>query len=102
MLFNIYLKPLGKVVRSFGVQCHQYADDTKLYLSFPPNFREAVLVSVMGWMRANKLKVNPDKTEVLLVSWKADEGIGILLVLDGVIFPLKPRSASCVYSWIHP
>ena len=77
--------------------------DTQLYLSFPPNSREAVLIlnqclsSVMVCMRANKLKINPDKTEVLLVSQKADEGIGILPVLDGVTLPLKTQVCSlCV------
>ena len=74
MLFNIYMKLLGEVLQSFGVQCHQYEDDTQLFLSFPPNSREDVLTlnqclaSVKGWMRVNKLKLNPDKTEVLLVS----------------------------------
>ncbi|KAF7239825.1 Ran-binding protein 17 [Varanus komodoensis] len=49
------------------------------------------LAEVMGWMRANKLKLNPDKTEVLLVgdssSWVGDLG----LALDGVALPLKDR-----------
>ena len=27
ILFNIYVKPLGEVIRSFGVRCLQYADD---------------------------------------------------------------------------
>ena len=51
--------------------------------AFPPNSREAVLTlnqclaSVMGWLRANKLKLNSDKAEVLLVSWKADEGLPV-------------------------
>ncbi|KAF7246729.1 Plexin-B2 [Varanus komodoensis] len=49
------------------------------------------LAEVMGWMRANKLKLNPDKMEVLLVgdssSWVGDLG----LALDGVVLPLKDR-----------
>ncbi|XP_062992110.1 uncharacterized protein LOC134404983, partial [Elgaria multicarinata webbii] len=31
MLFNIYMKPLGEVIRRCGLRCHQYADDTQLY-----------------------------------------------------------------------
>ena len=79
-------------------------DDTQLYLSFPPQSEEATymlytaiynnieymhtskeitlllnqcLVSVMDQKRMNKLKINPDKTEVLLVNQKANQGIGI-------------------------
>ncbi|XP_061472028.1 group II intron-encoded protein LtrA-like [Rhineura floridana] len=69
MLFNIYIKPLGAIIRRLGLQCHQYADDTQLYLSFKSSPRLAVetlskcLESVSGWMGRNKLKLNPDKTE---------------------------------------
>uniref|UniRef100_R4GDA2 Reverse transcriptase domain-containing protein n=1 Tax=Anolis carolinensis TaxID=28377 RepID=R4GDA2_ANOCA len=100
MLFNIYMKPLGEVIRSFGVRCHLYADDTQLYYSFPPNSKEApqilnqCLAAVMGWMRANKLKLNPDKTEVLQVSRMPDRGIGWQPVLDGVALPLKAQVRS--------
>nr|XP_060608896.1 uncharacterized protein LOC132760735 [Anolis sagrei ordinatus] len=45
-------------------------------------------------MRANKLKLNPDKTEVLLVSRKAEQGIGLQPVLDGVKLPLKMQVRS--------
>ncbi|KAF7249722.1 RNA-directed DNA polymerase from mobile element jockey [Varanus komodoensis] len=100
LLFNIYLKPLGEVVRRCGLRNHQYADDTQFYLSFSTNPGEAVavlnrcLAEVMGWMRANKLKLNPDKTLVLLVdgssSWVGD----LDLVLNGVALPLKDRVRS--------
>uniref|UniRef100_A0A803SNL8 Reverse transcriptase domain-containing protein n=1 Tax=Anolis carolinensis TaxID=28377 RepID=A0A803SNL8_ANOCA len=78
MLFNIYMKPLGEVIRSFGVGCHLYADDAQLYYSFPPNSKEAsrvldeCLAAESIWMRRNKLKINPDKTEVLLVDRKPE------------------------------
>uniref|UniRef100_A0A803TBI4 Reverse transcriptase domain-containing protein n=1 Tax=Anolis carolinensis TaxID=28377 RepID=A0A803TBI4_ANOCA len=97
LLFNIYMKPLGEIIRSFGVRCHLYADDVQLCHSFPPVTKEAVqvlnrcLATVSDWMRANKLKLNPDKTEVLLVSRKAEQDIGLQPVLDGVALPLKAQ-----------
>ena len=39
--------------------------------------------------RERERDVDWDKTKVLLVIWKADEGIGILTVVDGVTLPLK-------------
>ncbi|KAF7249443.1 hypothetical protein EYD10_05220 [Varanus komodoensis] len=49
------------------------------------------LAKVMGWMRANKLKLNPDKTEVLLVGGSSSWVGGLDLALDGVALPLKDR-----------
>ncbi|KAF7248327.1 putative uncharacterized transposon-derived protein F52C9.6 [Varanus komodoensis] len=91
------MKPLGEVIRRCGLWNHQYADDTQLYLSFSTNPGLAVavlnrcLAEVMGWMRANTLKLNPDKTEVLLVGGSG-LGMGDLgLVLNGVALPLRDR-----------
>lgn len=69
MLFNIYVKPLSKVVRRFGLRCLQYADDTQVYLCIPlePKGVEIVdqcLEGIMGFKRVNKLNFNLYKTEV--------------------------------------
>ncbi|KAF7250970.1 Interleukin-1 receptor accessory protein-like 1, partial [Varanus komodoensis] len=100
LLFNIYMKPLGEVIRRCGLWNHQYTDDTQLYLSFSTNPGEAVavlnwcLAEVMGWMRANKLKLNPDKTEVLLVGGSGFGEGGFDLVLNGVALPLRDKVRS--------
>ena len=59
MLFNIYMKPLGEVIRRFGLQSQQYADDTQLYISFSTNpgvevsILNLFLDLIMDWMRIN-------------------------------------------------
>ncbi|KAF7246415.1 Serine/threonine-protein kinase RIO3 [Varanus komodoensis] len=100
LLFNIYMKPLGEVVRRCGLRNHQYADYTQLYLSFSTNPGEAVavlnwcLAEVMGWMRANKLKLNPDKTEVLLVGGSGFREGELNLVLNRVALPPRDKVRS--------
>ncbi|KAF7246701.1 hypothetical protein EYD10_07390 [Varanus komodoensis] len=49
---------------------------------------------VMGWMRANKLKLNPDKTEVLLVGGSGFGEGELNLVLNGVALPLRDKVRS--------
>ena len=42
-LFNIYMMPLGGVIRGYGASCHQFANNTQLYISFSPTTVDAVL-----------------------------------------------------------
>ncbi len=78
ILFTIYMLPLGDIIRKLGLNFHIYADDTQLYLSFAPsssNSREACkekmeqcVCKIREWMAQNFLKLNDDKTEVVLIS----------------------------------
>ena len=44
-----------------GIQCHFYAENTLIYLSFSPEFASAAY----SWMISKKLFINPNKTEYL-------------------------------------
>jgi len=78
LLFTLYTTPLGAAIQGHCVSHHLYADDSQIYLSFSSrdsttslNVLSECLASVQGWMLANKLKLNPGKTEFLLIGNKA-------------------------------
>ena len=74
--YILYTKPVGSICRSHGLDHHFYADDSQLYLSFKSkniSYQneallkiEACLKDIVAWMHQNILKLNTDKTEVIL------------------------------------
>ena len=74
LLFTLYTTPLSSPVSGHAIPHHLYADDSQLYVSFSSgdsaaalNGLQSCLASVQSWMSTNKLKLNPDKTEFLLI-----------------------------------
>ena len=74
-LFCMYLLPIGAILRYHGIDFHTYADDTQLYLKFDvhdplPAFAKlcAAIKDIRSWMIHNKLKINDDKTEFVIIS----------------------------------
>ena len=71
----IYTIPLGTILRHYNIDYHIYADDTQLYCSFTIDSLNDVLnlittciADIRSWMIRNKLKINDDKTEFLIIS----------------------------------
>jgi hypothetical protein len=77
-LFSIYTLPLQTTIQDCGMSFHLYADDTQLYIAFNPRSEASSndVTSIIhnttnvinNWMRSHFLKLNSDKTEVLVMT----------------------------------
>ena len=81
--FCIYTIPLGAILRHYDILYHIYADDTQLYCSFALDSPDEVLSKISAcisdirtWMIKNKLKINDDKTEFLLITSSRSKFLG--------------------------
>ena len=75
ILYSMYTAPIADVIKRHGMGFHFYADDTQIYMSFNPSdalqsksLIEECIQDVQLWMVANKLKLNGDKTELLVLT----------------------------------
>ena len=78
LLFNIYSSKLFDIVGRHLPKVHCYADDSQLYLSFNPSCAfsqdeairsmETCIWDVKQWMTLDKLMLNDDKTEFIVIA----------------------------------
>ena len=73
----MYNKPLSAIIDSHPIIHHSLADDLQLQMSAPPDRISELLHSmkscisdVKAWATANMLKLNDNKTELMLVTSK--------------------------------
>ena len=77
LLFTLYASKLFEVIKHHLPSAHAYADDTQLYVSFKPDCSaseaecfsamEECIRAVRAWMIQDKMKLNDDKTEFLII-----------------------------------
>ena len=102
ILFTIYTLPIGDIAQTHGLNVHFYADDTQLYMAFDPTDNEDAasvlkqledcISDIRMWMVGNKLKLNDDKTEVLILTSKvpmSTHGVSQVLVGGAPIAPTE-------------
>ena len=74
VLFTLYSQPQSDVIVCHSCDYHKYADDTEISDSAPPSdFTSAQsniqssISDTLSRMQSNKLKLNTEKTEMMLV-----------------------------------
>ena len=74
ILFIMYTKHLSSLIDSHSLCNQSFADDTQLYKSCTPSIIDQTIqttqnciTDIKTWMTTHKLKLNDDKTEVLLI-----------------------------------
>ena len=71
-LFNVYGRPLGRIIRKHDISYHMYADDSQLYVDFSPCDEKIALanlqrcIEVREWLRENFLLLNDKKNEIVI------------------------------------
>ena len=90
MLFLLYTKPINDIISNQSVFSQSFADDTQLHSSCHPNELsstvqniENCIGNVKDWMLTNKLKINDNKTDVLLVHPKNSSNFSVSSISVG-------------------
>lgn len=98
LLFIIYISPLGDIIRMHGLQFHCYADDIQIYLTTSsdrlslPDSLTACIRDIKHWMSLNFLKLNDNKTEILMIGTATSvERMDRSFEIDGIY--VKPSSS---------
>ncbi|GFR91355.1 reverse transcriptase [Elysia marginata] len=75
ILFTLYTSPLSSIIKLHGMSHHLYADDTQMYCTDTINNLPLLLSKtsiciesvLKEWMMTNKLNLNDDKTEIIIL-----------------------------------
>ncbi|KAK2175335.1 hypothetical protein NP493_738g00007 [Ridgeia piscesae] len=74
LLFNAYIAPLTTLLQKHNIRHHLYADDTQLYITFPPTDHtqaltrmEACVQDAKAWLCDNGLVMNNIKSQAIVV-----------------------------------
>lgn len=73
-IFSLYMLPLYEIFRDRNIKYHSYADDTQFYIETTSTNLETtkselieILNTLKKWFDKNKLKINAEKTEIILL-----------------------------------
>ena len=108
LLYLLYTSPIADIIKFHKLQYHLYADDTQLYIPFRTDCSydlslakrrvECCVNDIDCWMVNNGLKLNQDKTELVLISskFRCRPSLEFIQVVDEKIRPKPPPRNSGV------
>jgi len=77
LLFILYVAELAYLVAQHKITLHAFADDNQLYIHCRPDGVQSAAANVENcvrdiehWMAANRLRLNPEKTELIWLGAK--------------------------------
>ena len=75
------LSSLSSIITAFGLKHHLYADDRQIYTSFvAEDITQSLIIvqncmlAIQVWMDQNMLKLNPSKTELMIIGNSTQRG----------------------------
>ena len=95
------ISPISELIAAHGVQYHQYADDTQLYVAVKSHADikklEQCTIAVRDWFTTNGMLLNPDKSEALLIARKTNAqqfagGVGVCVAGSDITFAVQLKS----------
>ena len=99
MPYTMYINPLIAIIDSHSIIHHSFADDLQIQMSAPPDriyellhSMQSCMIDVKAWATANMLKLNDNKTELMLVTSKRTKHLHSLptsITIGNVQFPFK-------------
>ena len=72
ILFTLYVTPLADIAEHYDIMSRFYADDSQQHVAFTNpdlNMFEACIKCFSSWMSRNMLKLNQDRTELILIGY---------------------------------
>ena len=101
MIFSMYTTPIGDLIKQCNLRYQMYADDTVLYTTIEMEDEEPLIETLrlqvkelFGAFTALQLKVNPDKTEIMLLSTKKKRPNITTLKLDNFVLNISSNLVS--------
>ena len=100
MLFVFYTQPISLIVCQRGCELHKFSDNAQLFSSAPSadlgtriRQTEQCVEHVKAWMDSNKLKLNSDKTEAVVVGTlsRTSASCGEHLEIGGSLIPFQSK-----------